>query len=95
MKLITVFVGAVTMVLMCGVSWRKVLERFTRSQDGTLVDSLIAQAGARPIRGMERPDWHLINRLGQRQWEQALRAQRRQRDHKHEHQELPQLRQIA
>lgn len=94
--MLTVLVGAVTMVLMCGVSWRSVMERFTRRNDSTLIDTLIAQAGARPISGMEQPDWQLINRLGQRQWEVALRAQRRQRDQQHrDPQVVPHLRQIA
>ncbi len=94
MQWMTLIAGTVTVVVSVCVTWRWVVDRFTQREDADLADTLIAHAGAKPVQGMEEPDWRLINRLGQRTWEEALRAQRRHRD-QHPHPAPAPLRRIA
>ena len=59
--------------------WRWILRTLAHfMRRDALIDHLIAGNAARRIDGMERIDWCITGRIGQRRWDDVLRAQRRQ-----------------
>jgi hypothetical protein len=77
-------VVGVTLVLVCG---RRLYERLTRRHDTEMVNALIAQKGARKV--YESVDWRLVNRAGERRWNEALRGQRRLQKDEHSVRRFP------
>jgi hypothetical protein len=44
-----------------------------------IIDDLIAANAAKPIPGMEHPDWARLEAIGRRRWEATRQAQQRSR----------------